>query len=74
MVIIHLSVEELLALLGESAQKRGISINMLIDEIVNKYFPSPHIMDKEAMAQGYKEMGEINLSIANGTSDNDKTR
>lgn len=69
MVIIQLDVGELEALLADLAKKRGISVDMLVSEIVNKYFPSPHKIDKEGMAEGYKEMGEINLSIANGSND-----
>ena len=69
MVIIHLEVGELERLLNDTAKGRGISIDMLVSEIVNKYFPSPHNIDQDAMAEGYKEMGEINLSITNGTTD-----
>lgn len=66
MVIIKLEVGEVEELLDKIAARRGISVDMLVSEIVNKYFPDAHRIDVEAMAQGYKEMGEINLSIANG--------
>lgn len=69
MVIIQLDVGELETLLADLAKQRGISVDMLVSEIVNKYFPTPHKIDKEAMAEGYKEMGDINLSIANGSND-----
>ena len=69
MVIIQLDVGELETLLEDLAKKKGISVDMLVSEIVNKYFPTPHKIDKEAMAEGYKEMGDINLSIANGSND-----
>ena len=72
MVIIHLEVGELEELLTRLANERGISVDKLVSDIVNKYFPIPHIMNKNDMAEGYKEMGEINLSIANGSDD--KTR
>lgn len=66
MVIIKLEVSEIEELLQKIAERRGISVSMLVSEIINKYFPESHRIDVEAMAQGYKEMGEINLSIANG--------
>lgn len=69
MVIIQLEVGELESVLAAEAERRGISVDMLVSEIVNKYFPTPHTIDKEAMAEGYKEMGDINLSIANGSND-----
>lgn len=67
MVIIRLDVgAELEKALAEMAKEKGISMDRLVSEIVNKYFPVPHTINKEDFANGYKEMGEINLSIANG--------
>ncbi len=66
MVIIKLEVSEIDTLLRKIAEYKGISVDMLVSEIINKYFPDSHRIDVDAMAQGYKEMGEINLSIANG--------
>ena len=70
MVIINLDIGELELLLPILAEKRGISVDRLVSEIVNKYFPAPHSINQAEMAEGHKEMGELNLSIANG--DNDK--
>ncbi|HIV63463.1 MAG TPA: hypothetical protein H9693_01705 [Firmicutes bacterium] len=69
MVIIQLEVGELEEILAALAETRGITMDRLVSEIVNKYFPAPHSIDKSGMAEGYKEMGEINLSIADGIDD-----
>ncbi|MBR6788809.1 MAG: hypothetical protein IKM44_03275 [Clostridia bacterium] len=71
MVIIHLEVGELEKVLTALAKERGISMDKLVSEIINKYFPSTHMMNREDMAKGYKEMSEINLSIANGENGSD---
>ena len=65
MVIILLDADEAIKLIrsdGGNAMTAGSEIA----KIVGKYFPSAHIMDKEKMAEGYKEMSAINLAIANG--------
>ncbi len=67
MVIIKVEANEIAELFGLIPNyEKGVG--MLIFEIINKYFPDPHRINVEAMAEGYKEMGEINLSIANGDS------
>ena len=65
MVIIQLEAHEAVELI-EKLNARGIKLYDLITKTINKYFPASHTMDKEAMAEGYKEMGIINLQIANG--------
>ena len=69
MVIIQLEVGELEEILAALAETRGITMDRLVSEIVNKFFPAQHSIDKSGMAEGYKEMGEINLSIADGIDD-----
>ena len=65
MVIIQLDADEAIEII-EKLNVRGIKLYDLITETINRYFPAAHTMDKEAMAEGYKEMGIINLAIANG--------
>ncbi len=67
MVIIGLDASEAAELIDALA-KHGRTVNMPTDteKIINRYFPAAHNMDKERMAEGYKEMGEINLAVANG--------
>lgn len=72
MVIIKLELGDAESSLLAEAERRNISVDKFVSEIVHKYLPTMHKIDKEEMAEGYKEMGEINLSIANG--DDNKTR
>lgn len=65
MVIILLDAKEALELI-RAASERGMNLNFSVEEIINKYFPASHIMDKDKVAEGYKEMSAINLAIANG--------
>lgn len=65
MVIILLDAKEAIELI-EAASEKGMNMNISVNEIINKYFPASHIMDKDKVAEGYKEMGAINLAIANG--------
>lgn len=67
MVIIGLEAREAAELLDALAGRgRSLVMPEYIERIINRYFPAAHIMDKEQMAEGYKEMGEINLAVANG--------
>ncbi len=65
MVIIQLEADEAVAIIAKLNAK-GIKLYDLITDTINRYFPAAHTMDIEKMAEGYKEMGIINLQIANG--------
>ena len=71
MVIIQLEIGNMEKQLQDIADKWSISVDRLVSEIVHKYLPTLHKIDKDEMANGYKEMADINLSIANG-DDNKK--
>lgn len=57
--------QEVNKVLENNARIRDMSIESLIEEILNKYLIPLHTMDKEDMAKGYIESGDINLEIAN---------
>ena len=65
MVIIQLEANEAIAIIA-GLNAKGIDLYDLITYTINRYFPAAHTMDIEKMAEGYKEMGIINLQIANG--------
>ncbi|MCL2675875.1 MAG: hypothetical protein FWE84_04750 [Firmicutes bacterium] len=56
--------KELADALEKSAMERNISIEKFIAEILNKYFVPLHTINREAMAKGYEEMGELNLMLS----------
>ena len=55
--------------LKATAKVRGISVDNLVAEVINKFLPVLHTIDKERMAEGYADMGELNVSISEGSSD-----
>lgn len=65
MVIILLDANEATQLMS-AAKETNMTACETVAGIINKYFPAAHIMDKEKMAEGYKEAGAVNLAIANG--------
>lgn len=56
--------KELATQLSITAMDKNMSIEELIEEILNKYFVPMHTIDQEEMAKGYEEMGEINLELS----------
>ena len=67
MVIIRLDADEAVKLLcAHTDCGRTEKLLSDIEKVINRYFPAAHIMDKEKMAEGYKEAGAVNLAIANG--------
>ena len=68
--MITISIEgEAEAWLKAAAAKKGISVDNLVSEVINKFLPVLHTIDKERMAEGYADMGEINVNISEGISD-----
>lgn len=55
---------ELENMLIQGAKNRNISAEQFIVEIIDRYLPPAHIIDREEMAKGYAEMAQINLDIA----------
>lgn len=51
------------------ATQRSCTVKDLVDEIINKFLPTLHIIDSEAMASGYADMGDININISEGELD-----
>ena len=60
--IIELNGETEIMLI-DGAKSRNISPERFIEDIVNRYLPLSHIIDREKMAKGYIEMSEINLDL-----------
>ena len=52
-----------------AAKKRGVTVDKLISDVINKYLPLLHTIDKDGMAKGYEDMGEINVDISEGNAD-----
>ena len=55
---------EIEKMLVEGAKKRNMAPEQFVKDIVNRYLPLAHIIDREQMAAGYVEMSEINLDLA----------
>lgn len=55
---------ELETMLIEGAKSREISTEQFITDIVNRYLPLTHKINREEMAAGYLEMADINLELA----------
>ena len=51
-------------MLNSEATKRNLTSSKFIVDIVNRYLPLSHIINKEEMARGYEEMAQINLDLA----------
>lgn len=52
-----------------AAKERGTTVDRLISDVINKYLMPLHTIDKESMAEGYEDMGEINVNISEGHAD-----
>lgn len=55
---------ELENMLIDGAKSRDISAQQFINDIIKRYLPLMHIINQEEMAEGYREMGKINLDLA----------
>ncbi len=55
---------ELENMLIEGAKSRDISAQQFINDIIKRYLPLMHIINQEDMAEGYRDMAEINLELA----------
>jgi len=56
--------KELNDILIAAAERINMSVEQFILQILNKYLVPMHMIDKEAMAAGYEEMGELNLELS----------
>lgn len=57
--------QEVNDIIQKNASKLGISPEKVIEQIVNRFLVPLHNIDSEKMAQGYEQMSEINLELAN---------
>ncbi|MDR2201233.1 MAG: hypothetical protein LBP26_00485 [Clostridiales bacterium] len=57
--------DELNALLEQNARRADVSIERFIQEILNRYVFSPHILESEEVKSAYAECGSVNLEWAN---------
>lgn len=55
--------------LTAAAKEKGITVDKLVSEVINKYLALLHTIDKESMAEGYADMGELNVKISEGNAD-----
>ena len=55
---------ELETMLIEGAKNYGVTAEQFITDIVNRYLPITHKINREEMAAGYLEMAEVNLELA----------
>ncbi|MCH5164201.1 MAG: hypothetical protein J1F36_04215 [Clostridiales bacterium] len=51
-------------MLIEGAKSRDITAQQFITDIVNRYLPLMHMINREDMAKGYEDMADINLELA----------
>lgn len=51
------------------AKLRSESVQDLVNDIINKFLPTLHIIDSSSMAQGYTDMADINVNISEGHED-----
>jgi len=56
--------KELADILNAAAKRADMSAEQFILQILNKYLVAVHMIDHEAMAAGYEEMGELNLELS----------
>lgn len=52
-------------ILKENARLRSLSVEEVIRELLQQYLIPSHIMQGEAIEEGYTESGEVNLEWAN---------
>lgn len=52
-------------ILNENARSRALSVEEIIQELLRQYLIPAHILQGEAMEEGYTESGEVNLEWAN---------
>jgi len=57
--------EELFKKINQNAKLKGLTDEKFISQILARFVQEPHIMDKQEVADGYKECGAINIEIAN---------
>ncbi len=57
--------EELSELIRSNAERLNISPEKVIEQIINRFLVPLHNINREEMAQGYEQWGDINLELAN---------